>query len=152
MDGGASQGSTVWRQVASTPVAIRCQAVDSGARPDFHRLATGGYGQTGGQLRACFSIDMSDRQARRRIGTIAYPSLTAIWSLGCFLCVLCAFAVRPTGLDTNQDRQKEVSRQGFTTHQKLPYWIETLCRPTHFASCDNRYGNMRYVEYPPKNL
>ncbi|MFN7797904.1 MAG: hypothetical protein ACK5Q3_20280, partial [Planctomycetota bacterium] len=31
--------------------------------------------------------------ARRRIGTRAYRSLATIWSLGCFLCVLCAFAV-----------------------------------------------------------
>jgi len=60
--------------------------------------------------------------------------------------------VRPTDPDTNQNRQEEVSRQSVTTHQKLPYWIETLCRPTHFDSCDNRYGNRRYVEYPPKNL
>ena len=85
-------------------------------------------------------------------GRRAYRSLAAIWSLGCFLCVLCVFAVRPTSPDTNQDRQKEVSRQGVTTHQKLPRWIEALCRPTHFASCENRYGDMRYVEYPPKNL
>ena len=32
-------------------------------------------------------------QARRKIGTRAYRSLATIWSLGCFLCVLCAFAV-----------------------------------------------------------
>jgi hypothetical protein len=32
-------------------------------------------------------------QARRTIGTRAYRSQAAIWSLGCFLCVLCAFAV-----------------------------------------------------------
>ena len=31
--------------------------------------------------------------ARRRIGTRAYRSQAAIWSLGCSLCVLCAFAV-----------------------------------------------------------
>ena len=95
---------------------------------------------------------MSDSQARRRIGTRAYRSLAAIWSLGCFLCVLRVFAVRPTDPVTNQDRQEEVSRQGVTTHQKFPYWIETLCRPTHFASCENRYGDMPDVEYPPKNL
>ena len=32
-------------------------------------------------------------QARRTIGTRAYRSQATIWSLGCFLCVLCAFAV-----------------------------------------------------------
>jgi hypothetical protein len=32
-------------------------------------------------------------RARRRIGTRAYRSQAAIWSLGCSLCVLCAFAV-----------------------------------------------------------
>ena len=37
------------------------------------------------------------RRARRRIGTRAYRSLAAIFSLGCFLCELCAFAVRLTG-------------------------------------------------------
>ena len=31
--------------------------------------------------------------ARRRIGTRAYRSQAAIWSLGCSLCVLCDFAV-----------------------------------------------------------
>ena len=30
-------------------------------------------------------------------GRRAYRSLAAIFSLGCFLCDLCAFAVRPTG-------------------------------------------------------
>ena len=30
-------------------------------------------------------------------GRRAYRSLAAICSLGCFLCDLCAFAVRPTG-------------------------------------------------------
>jgi hypothetical protein len=33
------------------------------------------------------------RDARRRIGIRAYRLQAAIWSLGCSLCVLCAFAV-----------------------------------------------------------
>ena len=44
------------------------------------------FGEINGTLR-------QKLQARRTIGTRAYRSQAAIWSLGCFLCVLCAFAV-----------------------------------------------------------
>jgi hypothetical protein len=44
------------------------------------------FGEINGTLR-------QKLHARRRIGTRAYRSQATIWSLGCFLCVLCAFAV-----------------------------------------------------------
>jgi len=112
----------IWRGIPHIPrrivairwqtVAIRCQAVDGGASQGFHRLATGGYGRKGGYVRACLSIDMSDRQIRRRIGNRAYRTLAAISSPSCFLRVLCVFAVRLFSPVSNQHRQEEVSRQG----------------------------------------
>jgi hypothetical protein len=44
------------------------------------------FGEINGTLR-------QRRRARRRNVARAYRSLAAIWSLGCSLCVLCAFAV-----------------------------------------------------------
>ena len=44
------------------------------------------FGEINGTLR-------QKLHARRRIGTRAYRSQATIWSLGCFLCVLCAVAV-----------------------------------------------------------
>ena len=63
-------------------VAIRCQAVEAA------RVAPPPSGDRWLRL---------GRRVRRRIGTRAYRSLSAIFSLGCFLCDLCAFAVRLTG-------------------------------------------------------
>jgi len=81
--------------------------------------------------------------ARRRIGTRAYPSLTAICSLGCFLCVLCAFAVRLFSPVTNPHPPLRSDSRGplqvLGTHNTVPLveQVEVPDRGIRWDFCRN---------------
>jgi hypothetical protein len=84
------------RSTTKDPYARSCPSPPRPALPQPKSWGPGGgqavfikrrdFGEINGTLR-------QKLQARRTIGTRAYRSLATIWSLGCSLCVLCAFAV-----------------------------------------------------------
>ena len=105
VDSGASNASTVWRQVATAGQVATCDL--SSPKAPFRLTRSqrrGNFNKPPGMLR------MGPKGRR------AYRSLAAICSLGCFLCDLCAFAVRltpPAPLSPSQSPGGERGPSGF---------------------------------------